>query len=493
MRKIGFDNCKYITLQSEKIAERVSKFNKLYIEFGGKLFDDYHASRVLPGFEPDSKIKMLLNIKEKVEMILVINASDIEKHKMRSDIGITYSQDLMRLIDAFKVAGLSIGGVVITHFAKQEEAIKLRHKLERSGIKCAYHYKIDNYPNDIDTILSPKGFGKNEYIDTTKEIVVVTAPGPGSGKMATCLSQMYHDNLHGITSGYAKFETFPVWNLPLNHPVNIAYEAATANLSDVNMIDPFHLQEYNTIAVNYNRDVEAFPVLSGLLEKVIGKAIYKSPTDMGVNMIADCIIDDEICCNAAKDEIVRRYYEGLVDFTKDKADEETIAKLETIMTKVNVTKDSRNVVLKARELANKTEEPAVAIELTDGTMVTGKTSKLMGASSAALLNAAKIAAGLPDIELLSPKIIEPIQELKTRYLNGNNPRLHTDEVLIALAIGSQTSYSCSEALIALEKLKYSEVHSTVILSEVDVNVFKKLGMNLTMEPVYSTKKLYHKS
>ena len=493
MRKIGFDNEKYIEMQSKSIADRVKKFNKLYIEFGGKLFDDYHASRVLPGFEPDSKIKMLLNIKERVEMILVINANDIEKHKTRSDIGITYSQDLFRLIDAYKVAKLEIGGVVITHYNNQEEATKLRKKLEKSNINCAYHYKIDNYPNDIEKILSKDGFGKNEYLKTTKEIVVITAPGPGSGKMATALSQIYHDNLRGVKSGYAKFETFPVWNLPLNHPVNLAYEAATANLSDVNMIDPFHLNEYNKIAINYNRDVEAFPVLNNLLTRVIGQCAYKSPTDMGVNMVGYCIVDDDVVKEASNQEIIRRYYNALVDYSKDKIDESVISKLENIITKSNISKNDRKVAIVANELAKKTKEPVVAIELDDGTIVTGKTSKLLGASSAAILNAAKTAAGLPDIELFSHKIIEPIQELKTKYLNGNNPRLHSDEVLIALAIGSQTSYSCAQALQALEKLKHAEVHSTVILSEVDINTFKKLGTNLTMDPTYQTKKLYHKS
>ena len=493
MRKIGFDNEKYIEMQSKSIADRVKKFNKLYIEFGGKLFDDYHASRVLPGFEPDSKIKMLLNIKERVEMILVINANDIEKHKTRSDIGITYSQDLFRLIDAYKVAKLEIGGVVITHYNNQEEATKLRKKLEKSNINCAYHYKIDNYPNDIEKILSKDGFGKNEYLKTNKEIVVITAPGPGSGKMATALSQIYHDNLRGVKSGYAKFETFPVWNLPLNHPVNLAYEAATANLSDVNMIDPFHLNEYNKIAINYNRDVEAFPVLNNLLTRVIGQCAYKSPTDMGVNMVGYCIVDDDVVKEASNQEIIRRYYNALVDYSKDKIDESVISKLENIITKSNISKNDRKVAIVANELAKKTKEPVVAIELDDGTIVTGKTSKLLGASSAAILNAAKTAAGLPDIELFSHKIIEPIQELKTKYLNGNNPRLHSDEVLIALAIGSQTSYSCAQALQALEKLKHAEVHSTVILSEVDINTFKKLGTNLTMDPTYQTKKLYHKS
>lgn len=493
MLKIGFDNDKYIKLQSESISKRLKQFNRLYIEFGGKLFDDYHASRVLPGFLPDSKIKMLLNIKDKVEMILVINANDIEKHKMRSDIGITYSQDLFRLIDAYNLASLAICGVVITQYNKQGEATSLRKKLEKSGIPCVYHYRIDNYPNDIEKILSKDGFGKNEYLKTNKEVVVITAPGPGSGKMATALSQIYHDNLHDIKSGYAKFETFPVWNLPLNHPVNLAYEAATANLSDVNMIDPFHLQEYSEVAINYNRDVEAFPVLNNLLTRVIGECIYKSPTDMGVNMVGYCISDDDACKKASKQEIIRRYYQGLIDYTKDKIDESVLSKLENILTKSGANKEDRKVAIVANELAKKTKEPVTAIELPDGTIVTGKTSKLMGASSAALLNAAKVAANLPDIELFSPKIIEPIQELKTKYLNGNNPRLHTDEVLIALAIGSQTSYSCQKALYALSDLKYSEVHSTVILSEVDVNTFKKLGMNITMDPIYQTKKLYHKS
>lgn len=490
MNKVGFDNDKYIKLQSQNIAKRVAKFNKLYLEFGGKLFDDNHASRVLPGFEPDSKIKMLLNLKDKVEMVLVINANDIEKNKMRSDLGITYSQDLLRLIDSFIAVKLKIGGVVITHFNKQIEAIKLRKNLEKSKIKVAYHYAIDNYPNNIDLILSDEGFGKNEYLETNSEIIVVTAPGPGSGKMATCLSQMYHDNKHGLKSGYAKFETFPIWNLPLNHPVNLAYEAATVDLSDVNMIDPFHLEAYNTIAINYNRDVEVFPVLNDLLKKIMGKQIYKSPTDMGVNMVGNCICDDEVCQKAAKDEIIRRYYDAAIDVRRDTLPEEVLNKMEIIMNKVSVTKDDRKVAVVANELAEKTKEPAVAIEY-NGQIITGKTSKLMGASAAALLNAIKIAAGIPDIHILSKRVLEPIQELKTKYLKGNNPRLHTDEVLIALAVDSVTSDFCFEALQGLEKLKGCEVHSSVLLSEVDVKVFKKLGMHLTQNPVYQTKKLYH--
>ncbi|MDO5440189.1 MAG: DUF1846 domain-containing protein [Erysipelotrichaceae bacterium] len=491
MNKIGFDNKKYVELQSKNIAKRVSKFSKLYLEFGGKLFDDYHASRVLPGFEPDSKIKMLLNIKDKVEIMLVISADDIERNKIRSDLGITYSQDLMRLIDAFELVGLEIGGVVITHYNKQANAQKLRKKLEKSNIKVAYHYIIENYPNDIDTVLSKDGFGKNEYIQTTKDIVVVTAPGPGSGKMATCLSQMYHDNLNGIKSGYAKFETFPIWDLPLNHPVQLAYEAATVDLSDVNMIDPFHLESYKKIAVNYNRDVEIFPVLNELLIKILGKQVYKSPTDMGVNTISKCIVNDDAVCAAAKEEIIRRYYKTLVDFRKDEAIEDQVTKLENIMKKAQIDPQSRSVAVRANELAASTKQPVVAIEY-DGQIITGKTSKLMGASSAAILNAAKVAAGLEDEELLAPSIIEPIQVLKTNYLHGNNPRLHTDEVLVALAIGSNTDERCAKALEALEKLKGCEVHSSVILSPVDINTFKKLGMNLTMDPIYQTKKLYHK-
>jgi len=488
--KIGFDNKKYIRLQSQNIAKRVAKFNKLYLEFGGKLFDDNHASRVLPGFEPDSKIKMLLKIKEKVQIVIVINANDIEKNKMRSDLDITYSQDLLRLIDSFQAVELSIGGVVITHFNKQEDAIKLRKNLEKSKIKVAYHYAIDNYPNNIELILSDNGFGKNEYLETNKEIIVVTAPGPGSGKMATCLSQMYHDNKHNLKSGYAKFETFPIWNLPLNHPVNLAYEAATADLSDVNMIDPFHLEAYQKIAINYNRDVEVFPVLNDLLIKIMGKQIYKSPTDMGVNMVGKCISDDEVCQDAAKAEIIRRYYDAAISVRKDVLNEDVLNKLETIMNKAGISKEDRLVAVKANELAKKTNEPAVAIEYNEQ-IITGKTSKLMGASAAALINAAKVAAGIPDIHILSQKVLTPIQQLKTKQLKGNNPRLHTDEVLIAMAVDSVTSDYCSEALLALEKLKGCEVHSSVILSEVDIKVFKKLGMHLTMDPIYQTKKLYH--
>jgi len=492
MIKVGFDNKKYLKLQSQNINKRVAKFNRLYLEFGGKLFDDNHASRVLPGFEPDSKIKMLLNLKDKVEIILVISAVDIQNNKRRADLGITYSQDLMRLIDAFEAYGLLVSGVVISQFAKQSEAIKLRKTLEKSKYKVAYHYPIENYPNNVDNILSDNGFGKNEYFETTKDIVVVTAPGPGSGKMATCLSQMYHDYNKGIKSGYAKFETFPVWSLPLNHPVNLAYEAATVDLNDVNMIDPFHLEAYKQIAINYNRDVEVFPILNDLLTRIMGTEIYKSPTDMGVNVISSCIVDDDACKEAAKREIVRRYYEVLVDIAKDRANDETLQKIDTIMKKADVQAEDRKVAIIANELAKKTNAPAVAIEY-NGKIITGKTSKLMGASSAALLNVAKKAAKIPDIHILSEYVLEPIQKLKTEYLKGNNPRLHTDEVLIALAMNSRSSEYCAKALEGLKKLKGCEVHSSTILSDVDINTFKKLGMHLTMEPIHQSKRLYHKS
>lgn len=488
----GFDNDKYLQMQSANIIKRINQFNKLYLEVGGKLFDDFHATRVLPGFQPDSKIKMLMQIKDRIEIMMVINAEHIEKNKLRGDYGITYYQDLMRQIDAFSEAGLEVSSVVITHYNKQNEAQKLKRKLERSKIKVAYHYTIANYPNDIDLILSKDGFGKNDYIRCEKDIIVVVAPGPGSGKMATCLSQMYHDNLNGIKSGYAKFETFPVWDLPINHPVNLAYEAATADLDDVNMIDPFHLAAYNKVAVNYNRDVEVFPVLNDLLKQINGSSIYNSPTDMGVNMVASCIIDDEACQEASKQEIIRRYYEAQVIARKEESNDEAVNKLKLIMKKAEIDPEIRKVVSAALKKAKDTNEPAVAIELLDGEVVTGKTSKLLGASSAAILNALKKLAKIPDIKLLSSEIIKPIQKLKTEYLGGNNPRLHTDEVLIALAIESLTNETCKLALSELEQLRYCQVHSTVILSEVDVRTFKKLGMHLTMEPIYQSKHLYHK-
>ena len=491
MNKQGFNNKKYIEIQSKNISKRVSKFNKLYLEFGGKLFDDNHASRVLPGFEPDSKIKMLLNIKDKVEFLLVINAKHIDKNKIRADLGISYRDDLMRLIDAVENVGLTVGGIVITHYEKQQSADKIRKKLEKEGYKVAYHYTIPNYPNDVETILSEKGFGKNEYIKTTKDIVVVTAPGPGSGKMATCLSQMYHDNQNNIKAGYAKFETFPVWDLPINHPVNLAYEAATIDLDDVNMIDPFYLEAYKKIAVNYNRDVNTFPILNDLLIKILGKQVYKSPTDMGVNMISSCITNDEICKEASKNEIIRRYYTLLNDVTKDNANEELIVKMENIMTKAQVVPEDRKVVTACLERAKETKKPAAAIELNDGTIITGRTTTLLGSASSCLLNAIKHEANLPDIKLLSKEVLEPIQKVKTEILHSKNPCLHTDEVLIALASGSKDDENCLKALQALEKLKDAEMHSSVILSDEDTKTIKKLGIRLTMEPLYQTKKHFH--
>lgn len=484
MYKIGFSSEQYAKEQSAKIAGRVAQFNKLYLEFGGKLFDDYHASRVLPGFEPDNKIKMLLELKDKVEVILAINANDVEKSKTRSDIGVTYTQDLLNKIDAFKKVGLTLGGVVITHFTNQTNAINLRKKLEKLNIKVAYHYIIENYPNNLDIVLSENGFGKNEYIKTNKEIVVVTAPGPGSGKLATCLSQMYHDNLNGIKSGYAKFETFPVWNLPLNHMVNLAYESATVDLSDVNLIDPFHLEKYGTVAINYNRDVEAFPIVNELLTRILGKELYFSPTDMGCNLIASGIVDNEVCVEASKQEIIRRYYDSLVKAFKDEQYADEVIKQEQILTKANIKVEERRCTTVANEIAKQTGAPAVAIELTDGTIITGKTKNLLGSSSAALLNAIKYLAKLDDTDLLQRENLEPIQKLKTEYLKSRNPRLHMEEVLLALAIGSKTDESCTKALEALKQLKNAEAHSTVILSKKDMKTFKKLGINLTMEPKY---------
>ena len=482
MNKIGFSNERYVKEQSKFISKRLAKFNKLYLEFGGKLFDDYHASRVLPGFEPDAKIRMLLKIKDKVEVVLVINANDVESSKTRSDIEITYTQDLLNKISEFEDVGLNVGGVVITHFDKQLNAKHIRKKLEKKGIKVAYHYIIENYPNDVDKVLSNDGFGKNEYIPTTKDVVVITAPGPGSGKLAVCLSQIYHDSLNGIKSGYAKFETFPVWNLPLNHPVNLAYESATVDLDDVNMIDPFHLENYNQATVNYNRDIEAFPILNDLLTRINGKQIYKSPTDMGVNQIASGIIDDEIIKEASKQEILRRYYDSLVKAYKEEKYADEVVKQEIIMTKANIKKEDRKVAVVANELSRKTGVPCCAIELNDGTIITGKTTEVTGCCSSALLNAVKHLAGLPDEDLISKELLEPIQHLKIEHLRSKNPRLHTDEILVALAIGSKTDERCKKALDALDGLKNTEVHTSVILSRTDKNILKKLGVHLTMEP-----------
>jgi len=493
MNRIGFDNQQYLTLQSQKIKERIETFGgKLYLEFGGKLFDDFHASRVLPGFQPDSKVRMLMQLKNEAEIVLVVNASDIEKNKVRGDLGITYEQDTLRLIDAFRGCGLFVGSVVLTRFAGQISAIKFQEKLERLGV-CVYrHYTIEGYPEDIQKIVSDQGYGKNDYIETEKSLIVVTAPGPGSGKMAVCLSQLYHENKRGIKAGFAKFETFPIWNLPLSHTVNLAYEAATADLNDVNMIDPFHLEAYGETAVNYNRDVEIFPVVRTIFEQIHGVSPYKSPTDMGVNMAGYCITDDQACRDASKREIIRRFYTALCDKRKGLAVDQAITKLRLLMSKAQISPEDRAFAQAARNKKEETGQPAAAMELQDGTVVVGKTSALLGASSALLLNAVKTLAGIPkEVDLISPEVIEPVQELKIKNLGNHNPRLHTNEVLIALSIAAAHDFNAKRAIDALPLLKGCEVHSTVILTEVDAGIFRKLGMHLTCDPEYQTKKLFH--
>ena len=496
MFKQGFDNDQYLKLQSQKIKERISLFGeKLYLEFGGKLFDDFHASRVLPGFAPDSKIKMLIELKDEAEIIISINTADIEKNKVRGDLGITYDLDVLRLIDAFRGYGLYVGSVVMSRYKPHPAADAFKAKLENLGIKVYKHYAIDGYPHNIPYIVSEEGFGKNEYAKTSRSLVIVTAPGPGSGKMATCLSQIYHENKMGIKSGYAKFETFPIWNIPLSHPVNLAYEAATADLADVNMIDPFHLEAYGETTVNYNRDVEVFPVLRAMFRGILGECPYKSPTDMGVNMAGFCIYDDEATCAAARQEIIRRYYNATSNRRKGNGSGVEVQKIELLMRQLGIEPALERPCVGAA--IQKSEEnggtPAVAIELLDGRIVTGKTTPLLGASSAALLNALKAIAGIDkDVNLISPEILAPIQELKTKNLGNHNPRLHTDEVLIALAISAANHDDARRAMDALPKLKYAEVHSTVILSQVDTDTFRKLGVFLTTEPKYQTKKLFHR-
>lgn len=481
--KIGFDNERYLKMQSEHIRERIAQFdNKLYLEFGGKLFDDFHASRVLPGFEPDSKLKMLLQLKEQAEIVIVISAESIEQNKVRGDLGITYDEDVLRLISAFKNMGLMIGSVVITKYAGQPAADKYRQRLTNLNIRSYLHYPIEGYPSNIAHIVSDDGYGKNDYIETSRPLVVVTAPGPGSGKMATCLSQLYHEYKRGIKAGYAKFETFPIWNLPLKHPVNIAYEAATADLNDVNMIDPFHLEAYGETTVNYNRDVEIFPVLNAMFERISGKSPYKSPTDMGVNMAGNCIIDDSVCREASKQEIIRRYYQALCDLKRGLDSKDIIYKLELLMQQADISIADRRVVAAAKKRAEETSLPAVAIEMPDGELITGKTSDLLGCSAAALLNALKHEAGIdPDLHMVSRSAIEPIQTLKTAYLKSKNPRLHTDEILIALSMSAAEDKTAALALTQLPKLKGCEVHSTVLLAPVDEKIFKRLGMHLTCE------------
>ena len=486
MMQAAFDNAQYLRTQSAHIRDRIAKFGgKLYLEFGGKLYDDFHASRVLPGFQPDSKLRMLLQMKDQVEMVIAINAGDIEKSKIREDLGITYDRDVIRLIDIFRELGLYVSSVVLTRFHGQAVATAFQSRLEGMGIRVYHHYDIAGYPADTAHIVSDQGFGKNDYIETTRELVVVTAPGPGSGKLATCLSQLYHEHKRGITAGYAKFETFPIWNLPINHPVNLAYEAATADLNDVNMIDPFHLEAYGVTTVNYNRDVEAFPVLVAIFEKILGHCPYKSPTDMGVNMVGNCIVDDEAARYASRQEIIRRYYAGLVEQKRGKTSEETVRKLEMLMKKAGVSPDERKVIAPALRRAQETGDAAAAMELPDGTIVTGKTSELLGASSALLLNALKKLGHMPDdLHLISPVALDPIQHLKVDYLGNRNPRLHTDETLIALSISAATNPMAEFAMQQLSKLRGCDVHSTVMLSPVDERTFKRLGVNLTCEPQF---------
>ena len=493
MFKIGFDNEHYIKTQSGHIEKRIAQFGgKLYLEFGGKLFDDFHAARVLPGFEPDSKIRMLSQLAGEAEVVITINAADIEKNKIRSDLGITYDQDVLRLIDAFRSFGMYVGSVVLTRYTGQPSAEAFQKRLEALNLKVYRHYPIPGYPLDVKTIVSDEGYGKNEYIETTRSLVVVTAPGPGSGKMATCMSQLYHDNKRGIRSGYAKFETFPVWNLPLNHPVNLAYEAATADLNDVNIVDPFHLAAYGETTVNYNRDVEIFPVVKTMFEHIYGECPYKSPTDMGVNMVGNCIFDDDAVCEGAKDEIIRRYYAAQCRKFKGENDGSEANKIKMLMAKGNIDETGRPVIGEALARAEKTQLPAVAIQLPDGRVITGKTSNLLGAVSAATINALKALADIPkETKLISPEILKPVSNLKIKRLGNKNPRLHLDEVLIALSICAVTDKVARKALGCLDKLHHCDAHSTVILSPADESTLKKLGVQLTCEPKYQTKALYH--
>ena len=483
--KIGFDNDKYLKMQSEHIRERIGEFgDKLYLEFGGKLYDDYHASRVLPGFEPDSKLRMLMQLADQAEIVIVISAMDIERNKVRGDLGITYDEDVLRLKKLFEDKGLYVSGICITHYTGQASANKFKERMEKRKIDVYMHYFIEGYPSNIPLIMSDEGFGKNEYIKTTRPLVVITAPGPGSGKMATCLSQLYHENKRGVKAGYAKFETFPIWNIPLKHPINLAYEAATADLNDVNMIDPFHLEAYGKTTVNYNRDIEIFPVLNAMFEAIYGQSPYKSPTDMGVNMAGNCIVDDEACCEASKQEIIRRYYTTLNRVVEEKANESEVLKIEFLMKQAGITTDDRKVTVAANERCKKLMVPTAAIELDNGEIITSKTSDLLGASSALLLNALKYLGGIDDdAHLISREAIEPIAKLKVDYLGGKNPRLHTDEVLIALSIASISDERARIAFSQIPKLKGCQVHTTVMLSPADIRTFKRLGIEVTSEPV----------
>jgi len=492
--QIGFDKEKYLHLQSQSIRERIDRCNKLYLEFGGKLYDDFHAARVLPGFPPDIKINLLKTLADQAELVVAINANHIEKAKIREDYGITYDMDTLRLIDAFKASGLFVGSVVITQYSGQPGAERFRLRLQDLGVKVYLHYPIPGYPTDIPLIVSDEGYGRNEYIETTRPLVIVTAPGPTSGKMSTCLSQMYHEHKRGVAAGYAKFETFPIWNLPLRHPVNLAYEAATADLGDINVIDPFHLEAYGVTAVNYNRDVELFPVLREILRRIGLADLYKSPTDMGVNMVGFAISDDEACRSAAKQEIIRRYYNYLVDRQKGQGDDAHVRKVELLMNEAGITVADREVATAALEKAAKSGTPSVAIQLPDGTIVTGKTSSLLGASSAALINAFKHLAHINrEVRIISPLLIEQVQKLKVGFLGNTNPRMHMDELLVALAASAPTNPTVELVLDQLPKLKNCEAHSTVILSQADTEVFRKLGVNLTCEPVYQHDRLYHRT
>ncbi len=490
----GFDNAKYLKTQSEHIRERIAQFGgRLYLEFGGKLYDDFHASRVLPGFQPDSKLRMLLQMKKDVEIVIAINASDIEHNRMRGDLGITYDIDVLRLIGLFRQKGLYVGSVVLTQFCDEPAAEKFQRRLESQGIKVYRHYRIEGYPSNLQLILSENGFGRNEYIETTRQLVVVTAPGPGSGKMAVCLSQIYQEHLRGKQAGYAKFETFPIWNLPLKHPVNVAYEAATADLNDVNMIDPFHLEAHGQMAVNYNRDVEVFPVLNAMFQQILGESPYQSPTDMGVNMAGFCIDDDEIVCAAARQEIIRRFFDTRCRLRQSAAELETLCKLELLMQQANLTEADRPVVSSARAIAEATGEPGAAMQLPNGKIITGRTTELMGAASALLLNVLKSFGRInDDILLLSPTVIEPIQHLKVDHLGNENPRLHTDETLVALSISAATSPTAERAMKQLAKLRGCEMHSSVILSQVDERTLRRLGVNLTCDAQFQSNRLYQK-
>lgn len=493
MAKIGFDNEKYLQLQSSHIKERIeSTGGKLYLEFGGKIYDDYHAMRVLPGFEADSKLRMLAQLKDDAEVVMVINAGDIEKNKKRGDLGITYDMDALRLIDAYRSYGLLVSSVVLTRFTGQDKAVAYQKRLESLGIKVYRHYPIAGYPSNVSLILSDEGYGKNEYIETKKPLVVVTAPGPGSGKMAVCLSQLYQEHQRGVDAGYAKFETFPIWNIPLKHPVNLAYEAATADLNDVNMIDPFHLEAYGETAVNYNRDVEIFPVLNGIYKKIYGESPYKSPTDMGVNMAGYCIFDDEAVSDASKQEIIRRYYTACVDERRGNGTEAAVEKIKLLMEQCDIGPEDRPVVAAANTVSELTGGVAAAIQLNDGTIITGKTTELLGATSAMLLNSLKKLADIPkEVDLISAEIIEPIQQLKLHHFGDHNKRMHVDEILIALTICAKTDENTQLALDQLDQLKGCEFHSSVILSSVDERILKQLGVNYTCEPIYEKARLYH--